>query len=91
MSIWEHKAAHEIARAVEMHMRVSSAKSQYGHQLILGAYKEAKQASTTTQTDQQNLKDIRACLCIACRGDALYKCDVSEGWSHNCAFLRQCE
>jgi hypothetical protein len=88
MSVWNHKVAHEIANAVDIHMKGSSARSQYGHQLI-GVYRDAKRAGSTAQTGPQDLKDIRASLCIACRGENLYKCDVDEGWSHNCEFLRQ--
>jgi hypothetical protein len=88
MSVWDYKAAHEIASAVDIHMKGSSARSQYGHQLI-GVYRDAKRAGSAAATGPQDLKDIRASLCIACRADALYKCDVDEGWSENCEFLRQ--
>ena len=90
MSMWEYKAAHEIARAVDIHMKGSSARSQYGHQLI-GVFKDAKKASVTALTGPKDLDDIRAGLCIACRGDALYKCDVEKGWSPQCEFIRQCQ
>jgi hypothetical protein len=88
MSVWDHKEAHEIARAVDMHMQRASARSQYVHQLI-GVYKDAKRAGSTARTGLQDLQDIRARLCTVCRGGDLYKCDVSEGWSRNCEFLRQ--
>jgi hypothetical protein len=86
LSIWDHKAAHEIARAVDMHMKSPSANSQQGHQLI-GVYKDAKRAAATDQTGPQELSDIRASLCTACRGNTLYECDVDKGWSKNCAFI----
>jgi hypothetical protein len=88
MSVWDHKAAHEIASAVDMHMKGSNARSQFGH-LLIGVFKDAKRAGATAETGLQDLKDIRASLCVACRGGNLYKCDVSEGWSQNCEFLRQ--
>jgi hypothetical protein len=69
-------------------MKGSSARSQYGHQLV-GVYKDAKRAGATAMTVRQDLSDIRTDLCIACRGGDLYKCDVSEGWFHNCEFLLQ--
>jgi hypothetical protein len=86
MSIWDHKVAHEIARAVDMHMKSPSAHSQQGHQLI-GVYKDAKRAATTVQTTPNDLEDIKASLCLACRGGKLYNCDVDTGWSPNCAFI----
>jgi hypothetical protein len=88
MTIWEHKAANEIAGAVGRHLKKSSKESQQGHQLI-GVYKDAKSAASTIRTDPQDLKGIRASLCCACRGDKLYPCDVDEGWSPNCAFIQQ--
>jgi hypothetical protein len=88
MSVWDHKEAHEIARAVDTHMQRPSARSQYGHQLI-GVYKDAKKAGSTSRTGPQDLQDIRVSLCTVCWGDELYKCDVREGWSRNCEFLRQ--
>lgn len=88
MSIWEHKAADEIAGAVEKHIRSSSANSQHGYQLI-GIYKAAKKAAITDQTNAENLSEIKTNLCSLCRGQALYECDVAEGWSAKCAFLKQ--
>jgi hypothetical protein len=89
MSVWDHKEAHTIASAVDSHIKKGpTARSQYCHQLI-GVYRDAKRAGLTDQTGPQDLKDIRASLCIACRGDSLYKCDVGEGWSKNCEFIRQ--
>jgi hypothetical protein len=70
MSVRDHKSAHEIARAVDMHMKRSSARSQYGHQLI-GVYKDAKRTGSIARTGPQDLKDIRTSLCVECRGDAL--------------------
>jgi hypothetical protein len=89
MSPWGHKSAHEIAGAVAMHMKNSSAKSQRGFQLI-DVYKDAKRAAATERTGPQELADIRSSLCCACRGDELYPCDVAEGWSQNCSFVQQC-
>jgi hypothetical protein len=89
MSVWDHKAAHEIASAIDLHIqKVPRARSQYGHQLI-GVYRDAKRAGSTAQTGPQDLKDIRTSRCVACRGDALYKCDVDEPWSNKCEFMRQ--
>jgi hypothetical protein len=88
MSDWNRKETHAIASALDIHMKGSSARSQYGHKLI-GVYSDAKRAGSTSETGPQDLKDIRASLCMACRGDALCRCDVDEGWSQNCEFLRQ--
>jgi hypothetical protein len=87
MPTWEYKAAFDIARAVDLHIRSSSAKSQRGHQLI-GVYKDARRAASTAQTSPNVLNDIRKSLCIECRGDKLFPCDVDVGYSPNCAFVR---
>jgi hypothetical protein len=86
MSMWDHKAAYALARAVDMHMKSPTAKSQQGHQLI-GVYMDAKRAATTDQTGAKELDNLRARLCLACRQNTLYKCDVDEGWSPKCAFI----
>jgi hypothetical protein len=90
MSNWQYKSANEIARALDIHIRIkgSSAKSQYGHHII-GVFRAAKRASLNALTGPKELNDIRAGLCYACRGDALYECDVADGWSPQCEFLRQ--
>jgi hypothetical protein len=90
MSIWEHKSAHDIARAVDIHIKkgAASAKSQYGHHIV-GVFRDAKRASVNALTGPKELDEIRAGLCYACRGDALYECDVAYGWSPQCEFIRQ--
>ena len=87
MKHWEHKAANDIAGAVGLHLRGSNQKSQYG-QMLIGVYKDAKRAASSVLTSLNDLKDIRTSLCFACRGDKLYPCDVSVGYSPNCAFVR---
>jgi hypothetical protein len=90
MSIWNYKSAHEIAKAIDTHINKmgTSAQSQYGHHII-GVLRDAKNASVTALTGPKELDDIRAGLCYACRGDALYECDVAYGWSPQCEFIRQ--
>lgn len=87
MSIWEHKAADELAGAVERHIKSASADSQHGYQLI-GVYKAAKRAAATADTGPSALDHIRSSLCHTCRSHGLYVCDVDAGWSPNCAFVQ---
>ncbi len=87
MTIWEHKAAHEIAGAVANHIKSASADSQHGA-LLIGVYKAARRAAATDMTDPRALNHVRSSLCSLCRGHELYKCDVAEGWSPKCAFLQ---
>jgi hypothetical protein len=86
MTRWNHKAAHAIARAVDMHINGPTVTSQQGH-LLLGVYKDAKRAASTDKTSAEDLSDIRKSLCFVCRGRKLYTCDADEGWSPNCAFI----
>lgn len=87
MSIWEHKAADELASAVAHFVKKSSADSQRWYQLI-GIYKDAKRAAETIATNSSALDTIRSSLCLTCRGQKLYECDVVKGWSMNCAFVK---
>jgi predicted xylose isomerase-like sugar epimerase len=34
------------------------------------------------------LTECRAQMCEVCRSHRMYVCDLDEGWSPNCAFLR---
>jgi len=86
MSVWDHKAAHELACAVEKHIHRSSAEPQAGH-ILMGVYSAAKKASKTAETNPVSLMHIWSSLCFACRRDKLYQCDVSEGKSEHCSFL----
>lgn len=36
----------------------------------------------------RNLESCRESMCEICRENRLYKCDIDEGWSSNCAFVR---
>lgn len=36
----------------------------------------------------RNLEFVRAELCSVCRNNDLYECDVADGWSTTCRFLR---
>ena len=87
MSFREHKAAEELAGAVERHIRSASADAQHGYQLI-GVYKAAKRVAATAETNSHALDHIRSSLCYACRGHGLYPCDLRYGWSPNCAFVQ---
>jgi hypothetical protein len=87
MSFSDHKAADELAGAVERHIKSSNADSQHGYHLI-GVYKAARRAASTTNIGASALDHIRSSLCCACRGHGLYPCDVSRGWSTNCAFVQ---
>jgi len=87
MSVWEHKFANDIVGAVAHHLNNASADSQPGFQLI-GVYKAAARAANTAITGPEDINHIRSSLCFTCRGDKLYDCDVKDGWSPNCAFIK---
>jgi hypothetical protein len=88
MSILEHKEAHEISGAIANHIKSASANSQHGA-LLIDVYKAARTAAATDKTDPAALNHVRRSLCSLCRGHELYKCDVAEGWSQECAFLQK--
>jgi hypothetical protein len=87
MSNWEHKAAYELACAMESHFKSAVVNPDCGEQLR-SVYRAAKRA-TTTDSGPEALIHIRGVLCHSCRGNSLYVCDVDQGWSSNCALIKK--
>ena len=88
MTMWNHKAADELAAAIDKHIRKSTTDSKQRDQL-LGVYRAAKRAAAMDQTNREALANIRGSLCFLCRSQTMYECDAGKGWSANCAFIRE--
>lgn len=86
MTLWERKAAEELADAIGKHRR--SHPDQLENNALLAVVEEAVDAcSNTVSTTAVEVSRHRALLCAICRGAKLYQCDVEVGWSQNCAFV----
>ena len=51
-------------------------------------YELASKSAKCVLGASENLESVRRQLCATCRKNTLYDCDVQEGWSTNCAFMR---
>jgi hypothetical protein len=87
MSNWEHKAAHELAVALENHFKSATLNLDCCEQLR-SVYRAAKNAATN-DSGPEVLIHIRCVLCHACRGNSLYICDIDLGWSSNCTLIQK--
>jgi hypothetical protein len=88
MSNCEHKAAHELAYALENHLKRTGANLECC-ELLLSVYRAAKRAAVTAETGPDDLIHIRGFLCHSCRGHGLYVCDMDQGWSSNCTLIQK--
>jgi len=88
MSTWNHKAAYDIARALDKHLGTPSKKFQFGRQLV-GIYIDAEKASKSADTSSAELNHIRQSLCRVCKEAGLYACGANEGFSPDCALIKQ--
>jgi hypothetical protein len=41
------------------------------------------------QESERVLDECRAAMCGICRANRMYPCDVSDGWTPNCALLKR--
>lgn len=46
------------------------------------------QFSMSLGNEAKTLRKCRVDLCEVCRGNKMYECDVKEGWSPTCAFIK---
>ena len=51
-------------------------------------YDLANKSAKCVVDASENLESVRRQLCATFRKNTLYECDVQEGWSTNCAFMR---
>ena len=87
MNTWTQKNLDALAAALQMHLTATSWNVEHGYVLI-DAQKRAHAASLHPQLDDKALSEVRLTVCSVCRKNLLYKCDVHDGWSPNCALIR---
>jgi hypothetical protein len=88
MGQWERKGATVLAYAISSHMAKTESSANEQYISLQSVKKDVTKASTTVDTDTQKLHALRLSVCKVCRKHELYKCDLSEGWSQNCALLK---
>lgn len=86
MSSWAHREFDTLAEAIAIHLETFRGETAV-NEVLSHIQQEAIAASTATTTTELDLKQCRSALCAVCRAARLYECDVSTGWSFNCAFL----
>ncbi len=86
MSDWDRKNLSSLADAVRAKLGASAVPATAGRRLKqIGD--RAREASKTAQSSVYLLSQVRAELCEVCRDNALYDCNVRQGWSPVCTFL----
>jgi hypothetical protein len=86
MSNWERKHADTLADAIAKHIK-SHPQMVEDNELLAIIKQAVDKSANTVDTTPSELNRQRAVVCAICRGSKLYECDVSEGWSENCAFI----
>lgn len=87
MSNWERREADTLAEAISKHRKRHPDMVRENAQLAI-VQKAVDEAANTVATTAGDLNRHRAQVCAICRGAGLNDCDVPQGWSYNCAFVR---
>jgi hypothetical protein len=86
MPNWERKQTDTLAEAIGKHLRNKPGLTEANARL-----KEIQvavdAAANTVATTEGDLNFHRSQVCLICRSNKLYACDVPEGWSDNCALV----
>ena len=88
MSNWDRKDADALADAIGKHIK-SHPEQEDDNELLAIVMAAVDSAANTVTTTPLELSRHRSLVCAICRGSRLYECDISEGWSNNCAFIFQ--
>jgi hypothetical protein len=87
MSNWERREADTLADAISKHRKRNPDMAVENAQLAI-LQKAVDEAANTVATTAGDLQRHRTQVCAICRGSGLNECDVTQGWSDNCAFVR---
>jgi hypothetical protein len=87
MANWERREADTLAEAIHKHLKANPHMVQENLQLAI-IQKAADDAANTVSTTMGELARHRAAVCAICRASKIHECDVPQGWSNNCAFIR---
>lgn len=87
MSNWNRRELLHLADAIRNSLKTGVGTGT-NNERLMHILNEADQGSKTIFTHNQHLRDVQCAMCNVCRGEHLAKCDRDEGWSPNCAFVR---
>lgn len=87
MPSWERKQADTIAAAIHHFIRNNPSRTG-SVALLTPVQTQAQTAAQLESTSMASTMQCQAELCKVCRGSHLYTCDVAQGWSPNCAFVK---
>ncbi len=87
MANWERREADTLAEAIHKHRMGNPHMVRENTQLAIIQI-AVDVASNTVSTTIGELNRHRASVCTVCRDAKLHECDVPQGWSDNCAFIR---
>jgi hypothetical protein len=87
MANWERREADTLAEAIDKHLKRNPDLVHENAQLAV-VQRAVDEAANTVATTATDLQRHRSQVCAICRGSDLSDCDVHQGWSDNCAFIR---
>lgn len=87
MSNWERREADTLADAISKHRRNNPDMVHENARLAI-VQKAVDGAANTVATTAGDLHRHRTQVCAICRSSNLNDCDIPQGWSDNCAFVR---
>lgn len=85
--MWDRKEAVALADAIS-HRRMTCSENIEQNQLFACIGKDVATASQTDMTDAGRLERLRLRVCELCRANKMYDCDVPQGWTSRCSFLK---
>jgi hypothetical protein len=88
MGVWERKNLFNLAYAISNHLNKNENDERAYYESIQTIEKGISIGSLNISNPEPQLRSARLQVCEICRKYELYKCDVPEGWSSNCAFLK---
>jgi hypothetical protein len=86
MTSWARREFETLAEAIAIHLETFRGETAV-NEVLAHIQQDADAAANTAVTTEGDLIRCRTTLCAVCRAAKLYECDVSTGWSFNCAFL----
>jgi hypothetical protein len=86
LSNWERREADTLAEAIGKHIKANPDLAKENRVLAVIRL-SVDAASTTVNTNSDELSRYRAEVCAVCRESTLYQCSVAQGWTSDCAFV----
>jgi len=84
MAQWARKNLDELSRAVQKEIMATSRSNT----VIFDLHHLSQKIELSMSEPERNLASYREAMCVICRQNKMYKCDVDAGRSPYCAFVK---